>query len=122
MKNPMHEQGLRLLVTIVDWEQHEPALSILETAGITHNYLRYGSGTAKTDMLTMLGLGETRKAVILSVMNQQQLTGTFLQDLEARLEMGRPGGGIAFVLPIDGIGGRQTLEFFLQETAEKEDA
>ena len=60
-------------------------------------------GTARTEMLDLLGIGETAKAIVMCMVSRQ--TGVrLLKRLGRELEMRYPGRGIAFAIPITGIG------------------
>ena len=57
----------------------------------------------RTEMLDLLGIGETAKAIVMCMVSRQ--TGVrLLKRLGRELEMRYPGRGIAFAIPITGIG------------------
>ena len=58
---------LKLLVTIVDRSKALFYVDILEQYEVNMQLVIYGKGTANSEMLNYLGLAETEKAIILSV-------------------------------------------------------
>ena len=70
-----------------------------------------GDGTASGDMLDYLGLEATEKAVIFSVLTDENFYKT-KKSLQKKLQIDAPGGGIAFIVPFSSIGGKKALQFF----------
>ena len=84
---------LKLLVTIVDRPRGEAVARICGGLGVHLHLGMLGRGTASSEVLDFLGLGETDKAVILG-------------ELVRGLHLRRPGKGILFTLPLSGISRR----------------
>lgn len=61
-----------------------------------------GRGTAKSELLDYLGLERTQKDIVLTLL-PQHVAGPFLRRMAHELHMGRPGGGIAFTIPLTSI-------------------
>lgn len=85
-------------------------------------------GTARTEMLDLLGLGETSKAIVMCLAGHQ-LAQHLLERLGYELKMRYPGRGIAFSVPVTGIGVRwhklltqaEQTEVLDMDRAEKKD-
>lgn len=76
-------------------------------------FLSLGSGTAANEILDYLGLESTEKAVIFSVLEESSWDNIKRQ-LEKKLKIDAPGGGIAFIIPLSSIGGKKALHFLLE--------
>ena len=96
---------LTLMVTIVDRSKGEEVARICAGEELYFHLGALGKGTASSEMLDYLGLGETDKAVILSLVPEPAADG--LRALLAReLRLRYPGRGILFTLPLSGISAR----------------
>ena len=76
-------------------------------------FVTLGSGTAANEILDYLGLENTEKAVIFSIQEESAWEKTKKQ-LQQKLKIDAPGGGIAFTIPLSSIGGKKTLQFLLE--------
>ena len=96
----MTVQGaVEVVAAVVDVEQGEKVLRIYREEQAPVDFVCMAHGTARTEMLDLLGIGETAKAIVMCMVSRQ--TGV---RLIKRLEMRYPGRGIAFTIPITGIG------------------
>ena len=65
----MKEQSrIKLMVTILDRGRGARAVELFAGAGIRQHYATPGRGTANSDILDYLGLGETEKDVLLTLL------------------------------------------------------
>lgn len=101
---------IKALFTIVDRGTGKKVTELCQSLGITYNLCFMGKGTANSDILNCLGLGETKKDVILSVVLEEKLSDVF-DAFQKQLKLDRPGGGIAFAIPIMSVGGPITLQY-----------
>ena len=76
-------------------------------------------GTARTEMLDLLGLGETAKVIVMCLIDRHGAQ-EMLAHLGRDLQMRYPGKGIAFSIPINGIGMRWH-KLLTQSAAEEEE-
>lgn len=102
---------LNLMTTIVDRNQVRKYLHLYEEEGLQIMLVTLGDGTASGDVLDYLGLEATEKAVIFSVLTDENFYKT-KKSLQKKLQIDAPGGGIAFIVPFSSIGGKKTLQFF----------
>lgn len=102
---------LNLMTTIVDRNQVRKYLHLYEEEGLQIMLVTLGDGTASGDMLDYLGLEATEKAVIFSVLTDENFYKT-KKSLQKKLQIDAPGGGIAFIVPFSSIGGKKALQFF----------
>ena len=102
---------LSLMTTIVDRNQVRKYLHLYEEEGLQIMLVTLGDGTASGDVLDYLGLEATEKAVIFSVLTDENFYKT-KKSLQKKLQIDAPGGGIAFIVPFSSIGGKKALQFF----------
>ena len=96
-------ERIKLMVTIVDREKTARAAEIYAAAGAVLHYATPGLGTANSDLLDYLGLGETGKSVIFSLVPEGRAIG-LLRTAKEALNLSRPGKGILFTMPLSGVG------------------
>lgn len=93
---------LQGLITIVDRGKGEKLARLYERAGIETQLLCLGLGTAKSEIMEYLGLGELEKEILFSAAPRSVLKGG-LEKLRADLPFSKPGGGIACSVTLSGI-------------------
>ncbi len=87
------------LVTIADRGKGEEIAEFCRENAISYNYLTLGRGTVNSELLTMLGLGEIDKDILISLLPRSAVK-THLAGLSGLLKLKRPGAGIAFSMPL----------------------
>ena len=93
---------LKILVTIVERTKTDFYLSALESFGVNMQSVLYDKGTAPTEIATMLGIVDSGKALILSIVNED-IIPTIIAEYEDNYFKLRNGKGIAFTVPISSI-------------------
>lgn len=116
MAESVHHK-MKMLVTIVDRENGEDIVATLKENGSYYNMMLMGRGTAPSELIDLLGLGDTAKYVILSFAASENVP-RLLQTLQENHRFCEAGNGIAFTVPMDGIGGPTTLAFLSQLLSE----
>ena len=112
MANTVNESAikkLKLLFTVVDRTKGEFYLDVLSQYEVNFQTLVNATGTAKSEILDMLGLNNN-KAVIISVV-REDLTDTILKVLEEKFRTIRNGKGIAFAVPMSSVIGVNMYQF-----------
>ncbi len=104
---------LYLMTTIVDRKIVNKYLELYHENDLNVMFLSLGFGTANNDVLDYLGLESTEKAVAISVLEEHSWIDIKKQ-LEKKLKIDAPGGGIAFTIPLSSIGGKKTLQFLIE--------
>ena len=97
--------AVELVVAVVDTAQAESVLRVYRENHALVSFECMARGTARTEMLDLLGLGETSKAIVMCLAGHQ-LAQHLLERLGYELKMRYPGRGIAFSVPVTGIGVR----------------
>lgn len=105
--------NLYLMTTIVDRKIVKRYLDLYQENNLHVMFLSLGFGTAANDILDYLGLESTEKAVAFSVLEENNWSHIKKQ-LEKKLKIDAPGGGIAFTIPLSSIGGKKALQFLLE--------
>lgn len=101
---------LKLLVTVVDREKAELYTALLQSFEVNFQLAMAANGTANTEMLRVLGLTESKKAVIFSVIREDQ-AGAALRFLEEKFQTIKNGKGIAYTVPMTGTIGVAIYQF-----------
>ena len=107
--------NIYLMTTIVDRKIIEKYLALYRENNLHIMYVSLGYGTATNEIMDYLGLDSTEKAVAISVVEEDTWL-TVKKQLQRKLRIDAPGGGIAFTIPLSSVGGRKTLEFLLEKT------
>ncbi len=89
----------KVLVTITDRGKDDKILRLYKRHKITYSFKINGKGTASSSLMDYFGLDEIKKNVILSII-PEKLESKLLYDLQNKIEIYRPGYGIAFTIPI----------------------
>ena len=105
--------NLFLMTTIVDRKVAKKYLELYKENEQHVMFVTLGSGTAANEILDYLGLENTEKAVIFSIQEESAWEKTKKQ-LQQKLKIDAPGGGIAFTIPLSSVGGKKTLQFLLE--------
>lgn len=90
---------LSLLGVVCDREKREKAIAVFEGKKMFFTLMSLGKGTANSRILGYLGLGETEKAVLFSILPTEVALGV-MQALDETMDLNRPGHGIAFMATI----------------------
>lgn len=103
-----------LMTTIVDRKIIEKYLTLYRENDLHIMYVTLGMGTATNEVMDYIGLDSAEKAVAMSVVEEETWL-TVKKQLQRKLQIDAPGGGIAFTIPLSSVGGRKTLEFLLEK-------
>ena len=101
---------LKLLVTIVNRNKAEFYMDFLTGFDVTLQTAVAGQGTATSDTLYLLGLADSDKSVIFSVLREDRAEEA-LQGLDEKFHTLRNGKGIAFTVPMTGVIGVAIYRF-----------
>ena len=104
-----------LMTTIVDRKIIEKYLKLYRENDLHIMYVSLGYGTASNEVMDYLGLDSIEKAVAMSVVEEETWLSVKKQ-LQRKLQIDAPGGGIAYTIPLSSVGGRKTLEFLLEKS------
>jgi len=105
--------NLCLMTTIVDRKIVNKYVDLYRENNLHVMFVTLGYGTAANEILDYLGLDSKEKAVAFSVLEEDSWI-IIKKQLEKKLQIDAPGGGIAFTVPLSSIGGRKTLNYLLE--------
>ncbi len=98
------EKMIKMIVTIVDRGKGQRVVDICLKHNIHVHFICLGMGTANSEILDYLGLGETDKDVVISMAPQFKIPKMF-EAINTEMQLKRPGKGIIFTMPLSGISG-----------------
>jgi len=106
---------LKLLVTVVNRSKAIYYLDFLEQFEINMQTVIYGRGTADKELFSMLNIDENEKAILLSVVREDNLQDV-LDALSEKFIKIKNGKGIAFTIPMQSIIGVSIYQFLSNNT------
>lgn len=113
--------NIYLMTTIIDRGITKKYYELFQENDLNVMFWFLGSGTASSEVLDYLGLDRAEKAVAFSVVEEHTWTKT-KRDLEKKLKIDAPGGGISFIIPLSSVGGKKALQFLIEsEDYQKEE-
>jgi hypothetical protein len=118
-KNP-NIKKLKVLITIVNRSKALFYTDLLEQYDVNMQMTLYGNGTANSEMLGLLGLVETEKAVILSIVREDKIKDIKMV-LAEKFDKVKDGKGIAYTIPMQSIIGVSIYQFLANNQIKKED-
>ena len=104
-------KSLFLLMTIVrrkddvEYEKFYRSRSV----GVVYNV--HCNGTAHAKTLNLLGIERTEKSMLISMVTEDTLKA-LKRDLSYEMKIDLPDRGVAMAIPLSGIGGARTLDYF----------
>jgi len=93
---------LELLVTVVNRAKGEFYADLIQSFDVNMQLFCLGKGTARAEVLRYLGLADTQKAVIFSVIRKDKVENA-LSVLGEKFNTIKNGKGIAFTVPMSSI-------------------
>ena len=113
-------KNLYLLLTVIRRDDAEEYEEFYRNNNVSVIYNALCNGTAHEKKLALLGIEKTDKALLIS-----PVAGSHLKDIIHRLTVGMkidlPDRGVAMAVPLSGIGGAKTLEYFSGITTGEEE-
>ena len=103
-------QKLKLLFTVVDRKKAEFYEDLIQSFDVNMQLTLAARGTAGAELLGMLGLTESEKSVILSVITEEKAPAA-LRTLEEKFRTIKNGKGIAYTVPMSGTIGVAIYQF-----------
>ena len=101
---------LKLLITVVNREKVEFYTDLLQTFDVNMQMSFSARGTAGSDILQLMGLEESEKSVIFSII-REDMCDKALSALEQKFKTIKNGKGIAYTIPMTGTIGVAIYRF-----------
>ena len=102
--------GLSLLITVVNRNKAEFYADMIQSYEVNMQLITAASGTASTEVLHYLGLTDSDKSVIFSIIRRDKVS-VALAALEEKFKTIKNGKGIAFTVPMSGTIGVAIYQF-----------
>lgn len=109
MDGTILHKKIKLLVTIVDRDRGKNVVETYRGLNVRYSLIALGNGTASSEILDYLGLGETEKDIVLSIISSDSVFDIF-KKLREEMHFNDPGNGIAFTVPISSVDCSSSLE------------
>ena len=103
-------QKLKLLFTVVDRRKAEFYADLIQSFEVNMQLTLAAKGTASLETLSMLGLADSDKSVIISVIKEEKAPKA-LSVLEEKFRTIKNGKGIAYTVPMSGTIGVAIYQF-----------
>ena len=107
-------QGVKYFIAITQREYTEQYLDFLRNAGNAVVFTKLTNGTATDGTLNCLGLEKTEKIMFEGLVREENVPA-LKKGLINELDISSAGNGIAFFMPVDGIGGGTAKKYLIGE-------
>ncbi len=101
---------LKLLITVVNKNKAEFYMDYLQEYEVNMQMSMRARGTADSDLLHYLGLEDTEKRVLFSLI-REDMAPAALKGLEEKFATVRDGKGIAYTVPLSSVAGAAIYQF-----------
>lgn len=91
--------SLKVIISIIDYERTNKVCELYTENGVPLHLITHGHGSAASDILDYLGIGETKKGVIISV-STKNVAKCIFNELLSKMNFDKPGTGIAFTVSL----------------------
>jgi nitrogen regulatory protein PII len=102
MNGDLNTPVVKLVIFIVDWSKIKIISTIFAQSNLRYHFVCKGAGTASSEILDILGIGATNKAVILCL-EQDMMIPSLMNEVGRKLGLNHPGTGIGFSIPLSAI-------------------
>ncbi len=106
--------NLYFMTTIVERKDIHKYLDLYRENNLHVMFVTLGMGTVANEVMDYLGLDSAEKAVAFSVLEEDDWQNIKKQ-MERKLKIDAPGGGISFIIPLSSVGGKKTLQFLIEK-------
>jgi hypothetical protein len=93
---------LDCVIFILDWAKSKNISEILDDSHVRFHFICKGRGTATSEILDLLGIGSSEKAVVICL-EQNLMVPILIKRVNKSLGLHNPGAGIAFTVPLSGV-------------------
>lgn len=106
--------NLYMMTTIADRKDAPKYAEVFRNNNLHIMFVSLGYGTATNEVLDYLGFDSREKAVTFCILEESSWL-TVKKQMEKKLKIDAPGGGISFITPLSSIGGKKTLPFLIEK-------
>lgn len=108
--NTVTSNRLEMLITVVSRNKAEYYVDLMQSFEINMQIVTHATGTANERTLSLLGLTDSEKVVIFSVIQQNKIPNA-MSVLEEKFKTIKGGKGIAFTIPLSSVIGKLIFGF-----------
>lgn len=101
---------LKVLITVVSRTKADFYMDHIQSFGVNMQMVAYGQGTASKEISTAMGLADSDRAVIMSIIGEDRLKAA-LESLDEKFNTIVGGKGIAYTIPMASIIGKSIFNF-----------
>ncbi|PWJ64910.1 MULTISPECIES: hypothetical protein [unclassified Fibrobacter] len=101
---------LKVLITVVSRTKADFYMDHIQSFGVNMQMVIYGKGTAPREIASAMGLTDSDRAVIFSIIGEEQLKAA-LESLEEKFNTIVGGKGIAYTIPMASVIGKSIFNF-----------
>lgn len=109
-RNTVKSNRLKLLITVIGRNKAEYYADLIQSLDVNMQVTAFGHGTADAKMLVLLGLDNSEKAVILSIIQENKVPEA-VSMLEEKFRTIKDGKGVAFTVPLSSVIGTLIFSF-----------
>ena len=106
--------GLKYMITITKREYEEDYLDFFHRHGVDNVLSQLCNGTATQSTLSLMGLEQTEKVMLSSMIREENL-GEIIKGLLVKMDISSAGNGISITVPVNSIGGTSSLKYLAGE-------
>lgn len=106
--------GYKYLITIANRKFAEEYLEFFKDHNINHVLEKFCNGTATNTTLDFLGLKDNHNVMFETLITNEK-TKELIKGLRNEMNIEGAGNGIALFISVDGIGGKSSKEYFIDE-------
>ena len=110
---------IKLLITVIDRSKTLFYMDLLEQFEVNVQMVLYGRGTANSEMLSLLGLAESEKSVIISYIREDKVKEA-MDTLDEKFHTVKNGKGVAYTVSLDSIIGFSMYQLLSNDRTVKE--
>lgn len=108
-------EKLELMITVLQRGKAEKFMGFLKDFDVTVQTVVLGIGTASSEILSYLGLDETKKEVVLSFVKQDRIKDIY-EFVSPYLQ--KKGKGISFTIPLNSMVGVTMYKYLIKQQKE----
>lgn len=108
--NAVTSNRLKMLVTVVSRNKGEYYADLIQSFDVNLQVVALANGTADAKTLRYLGLTDSEKCVIFSIVQEEKLSDA-LNALEEKFNTVKGGKGIAYTIPLTSVVGKLIFGF-----------
>lgn len=101
---------LKIMMTVVGRAKADFYMDHIQSFGVNMQMVVYGNGTAPQELATAMGLTDSERAIIISIIGEDNLPAA-LESLEEKFHTIPGGKGIAYTIPMASIIGKSIFNF-----------